>query len=86
VLPLLGVTIIGHQFAMVSEWMINGHVKRFLENNPDANRMELVCSVPVPSFDMQLIIVDRRRNQGVDIYARPRGSSWKSQRGTFSNP
>jgi hypothetical protein len=49
-LPLLGVTIIGYRFVMVSEWMTNGHVRKYLENNPVANRMDLVCSVPVPYF------------------------------------
>jgi hypothetical protein len=60
VLELLGVTVIGHRFVMVSEWMKNGHVECYLEKNPDVNRTELVCPVPVPYFGMQLIVVDRR--------------------------
>ena len=48
VLGLSGVTIDGYRFVMVSEWMKNGHVGRFLENNPHANRMQLVRLVPVP--------------------------------------
>lgn len=48
VLGLLGVTIDGYQFVMVSEWMKNGHVRSFLEINPRANLLELVCLVPVP--------------------------------------
>jgi hypothetical protein len=86
VLELLGVTLIGYRFAMVSEWMINGHVRHFLENNPDANRMELVCSVLVSYIGLRLIVLDRRRYQGTDIYARPRSGSRKSQSGTLSCP
>jgi hypothetical protein len=52
VLELLGVTIVGYRFVMVSEWMLDGHVRRYLEKNPDANRMKLVCSVPVPRFGL----------------------------------
>jgi hypothetical protein len=50
VLGLLGVTIIGYRFAMVSEWVLDMHVRHYLENNPNANRMELVCSIPVSHF------------------------------------
>jgi hypothetical protein len=60
VLPLLGVTIVGYQFVMVSEWMTNGNVNHFLEEHPQANRLELVCSAPIPHFDFPLIAVARR--------------------------
>jgi hypothetical protein len=42
VLPLLGVTMAGTQFSMVSEWMNKGNINEFVEVDPDANRLELV--------------------------------------------
>jgi serine/threonine protein kinase len=50
ILPLLGVTVSGHRFAMVSEWMEHGNINKFVERDPDANRAELVChsSIPTP--------------------------------------
>jgi hypothetical protein len=42
VLPLLGVTICDSQFAMVSEWMVNGNINEFVKANRDVNRFELV--------------------------------------------
>lgn len=44
VLPLIGVTMDGIHFAMVSEWMENGTINQFVEKNPDADRLGLVCS------------------------------------------
>ena len=43
VLPLLGVTLEGPRFAMVSEWMEDGDINDFIQKNPNANRTELVC-------------------------------------------
>ena len=43
VLPLLGVTMTENRFVMVSEWMLNGHIKQFVEANPNADRLGLVC-------------------------------------------
>ena len=42
VLPLLGVEMTGTQFAMVSEWMTNGNITRFVKAHWEANRFELV--------------------------------------------
>ena len=42
VLPLLGVTMKKNQFAMVSEWMINGNVNEFIKKHINVNRFELV--------------------------------------------
>ena len=42
VLPLLGVTMDHKNFAMVSEWMVNGNIKEFSKAHRDANRFELV--------------------------------------------
>ena len=42
ILPLLGVTMVGTQLVMVSEWMINGTINQFVELHPEADRLELV--------------------------------------------
>ena len=42
VLPLLGVTMGDKDFAMISEWMVNGSVTEFIQTNPEADRFELV--------------------------------------------
>ena len=42
VLPLMGVTMSESQFAMISEWMVNGNINEYVEANPDANRLKLV--------------------------------------------
>ena len=41
VLPLLGATMTGDQLVMVSEWMVNGTINKFVEAHPDADRLEL---------------------------------------------
>ena len=42
ILPLLGVTVSRHKFAMVSEWMENGNINQFIEMDPHANRLVFV--------------------------------------------
>ena len=42
VLPLIGVAMAEAQFAMVSEWMVNGNINEFVKANPDADRLGLV--------------------------------------------
>jgi len=42
VLPLMGVTMGGKLFAMVSEWMVNGNIIEFVKAHRDVNRFELV--------------------------------------------
>lgn len=44
VLPLLGTTVAGPQFVMVSEWMANGNINEFVKAHPGADRLGLVCS------------------------------------------
>ena len=34
--------VTGDQFAMVSEWMVNGNINEFIKAHPDADRLELV--------------------------------------------
>ena len=50
ILPLLGVTLTEHRFAMVSEWMENGNINKFIEGNPRINRAELVCCYSTPRY------------------------------------
>jgi len=42
ILPLLGVTLNKHRFALVSEWMEHGNINEFVKRNRDMNRTELV--------------------------------------------
>jgi hypothetical protein len=53
VLPLLGVKIDGKRFIMVSEWMVNGNINQFVEENPDADLLDLVS----PFFGLLLPLV-----------------------------
>ncbi|KAF9790531.1 kinase-like domain-containing protein [Thelephora terrestris] len=45
ILPLLGVTISEHRFAMVSEWMDNGNIMQYIEKDQHANRPMLLVDV-----------------------------------------
>ena len=47
VLPLLGVTMGEHRFAMVSEWMANGNINKYIKTHRHADRFELVMFTPV---------------------------------------
>ena len=52
ILPLLGVTLNEHRFAMVSEWMENGNINGFIRKDRHVNRAELVrwhLTLPEPS-------------------------------------
>ena len=42
VLPLIGVIMTGAQFAMVSEWMVNGNICEFVKAHPDIDKLRLV--------------------------------------------
>ena len=42
ILPLLGVTLNEHRFALVSEWMENGNINEFIQRDRHINRTELV--------------------------------------------
>jgi len=44
ILPLLGVTVNVHRFAMVSEWMENGNINAFIKSHWYVNRGKLVRS------------------------------------------
>lgn len=42
VLSLIGVTMTETQFAMVSEWMVNGNISNFVRTHPGEDRFGLV--------------------------------------------
>ena len=42
ILPLIGVTLNEHRFALISEWMEHGNINEFVERDEDVNRIELV--------------------------------------------
>ena len=55
VLPLMGVMISEAQFAMVSDWMVNGNINDYVKANPEVNRLELVgFRFRVSSFSLQV--------------------------------
>jgi serine/threonine protein kinase len=89
VLPLLGVTMSGKVFAMVSEWMINGNINEFVKAHGDANRFELVGFCPHrwpqgPSL-MKSLLTARRCCLGIAIYARRGDDTWGPEGGMNSN-
>jgi len=42
ILPLVGVVMSESQFAMISDWMVNGNINSFVKAHPDADRLEMV--------------------------------------------
>jgi hypothetical protein len=57
VLSLVGVTVSGTQFAMISEWMEKGSLVEFVKANPDANRLKLVSISPMGPSSLTLLRV-----------------------------
>ena len=49
----------GDQLVMVSEWMVNGTINKFVEAHPDADRLELV-SVPFEVLLHRFLLVTVR--------------------------
>lgn len=43
VLPLTGATMSETRFTMVSDWMENGDINKFVKAHPDVDRLGLVC-------------------------------------------
>ena len=41
VLSLIGVTMTETQFAMISEWMVNGNINDFVRTHPNEDRFKL---------------------------------------------
>ena len=42
ILPLLGVSLNEHRFALISEWMENGNINEFIKEDHQMNRTKLV--------------------------------------------
>ena len=77
-----------NQFAMVSEWMINGNINQFVKAHRDANRFKLVrscfCCVLYLSL-MQSFPIARRCRSGPDVCARSSDDTRGSERGMISD-
>ena len=74
ILPLLGATMSDNRFMMVSEWMTKGNINEFVEANPNADRLGLVCFyrlklLPPLVTDGDVITVACRCYSGVDLHA-----------------
>ena len=76
------------QFAMVSEWMVNGTINEFVKTHRDTNRFKLVwpCSCCIMHLSlMESFPTARRRRSGVDIYARPGDDTRRLEGGMISD-
>jgi serine/threonine protein kinase len=82
VLPLLGVTISEHRFAMVSEWMDNGNIMEFVAGYQHLNRTELVrCpAILTPASALLMFSSVGRRRERFGVYARPPDGSRRPER------
>ena len=74
---------------MVSDWMTNENINRFVAAHRDANRFELVSSSFKPltssvGVDNYITLVVGRCCEGFDLYARSGNDSRGSQRGMSS--
>ncbi|KAF9644353.1 kinase-like protein [Thelephora ganbajun] len=73
VLPLLGATIDGHQFVMVSEWMTNGNINEFIKAHNDVNRFELLKDVTMGLIYMHDQAMVHGDLKGANILIDPNG-------------
>ena len=72
-----------NEFSMVSEWMPNGNINRFVKSYQDANRFELVSFpsnilLSLSVIDNWVALAVERRCEGLDLHARSRDDSWGS--------
>ena len=61
------------QFAMVSDWMVNGNINDFVKARPSANRLELVgltygFTASLQLTDSRVTYLAKRRRQGVNLH------------------
>ena len=73
-----------NRFAMISDWMVNGNINEFVEENPNVNRLELVSPSFRISFYFMFIgdwMIDsaRRCCSGVDLHPSEGDDSWRPQ-------
>jgi hypothetical protein len=70
------------QFAMVSEWMVNGNINEFVKANPGENRLMFVrisLELLPPLFtlsELKIGSLARRRCQGIDIHSSAGDGPW----------
>jgi hypothetical protein len=70
ILPLIGVMMSETQFAMISDWMVNGNINDFVKAHPDVNRLELVgfsLRASLPFIHDRITHPAGRRRMGVDV-------------------
>ena len=63
-----------NQFAMVTEWMVNGTINEFVKTRRDANRFKLVRSCSCYLLHLSLMKsfpTARRCRSRADVYAQP---------------
>ena len=53
ILPLIGVNLERHKFAMVSEWMDHGDINEFIGNHQGVNRVQLVSGCTESCGDLR---------------------------------
>ena len=87
VLPLLGVMMNNDQFAMVSEWMVNGNINEFVKMHREANRFKLVgpCSYRISCLSLtEPFPIAWGCRSRVDVHARPGDDTCRSEGGMAS--
>jgi len=82
VLPLLGISITPPQ--LISEWMPGGDLPKYIEKNPEVNRLGLVCLPRVVFTPLLVALLVIRRHQGPLLSPLPQCGSWGSQGSTQS--
>ena len=73
------------QFAMISDWMVNGNINDFVKAHPDASPLGLVrfsLRALLLSINDRITHLAGRRCLGIDLHPRPRNDSRGSQGGT----
>jgi len=84
VLELIGVTMSETQFAMVSDWMLNGNINEFVKAHPGADRLELVgflfevILLQLKCIDNLTTCLAGRRHRGVDLHPQSGNDPWGS--------
>jgi len=69
ILPLLGVTVGEHRFALVSEWIENGNINEFIERDRHGNRAELVRSHLTLGASLITYCSVIRRREWLEVHA-----------------
>lgn len=56
IVPFLGVCDSPAPLSMVSEWMPNDNVRQYVQDCPQADRLQLVCPSPLPSHSTCILM------------------------------